>query len=706
MAKKEKAVYAPGELSRVREKLGDLNLEEAKRLAEKLGGKVGYERTEEEEKTRQDSQHRVRHERVDVKIGDRPAYNIPKNKVELPTEAEISGESASKRKNLRRKDLHPEDDPSVPIKVSYWDRVKMDKFAGQPEFDIKSPTQVFVSIISLFSEIPDYVSPVFVSRRMTEYYKKIESLVVSTRLMFPRNNLKRNERMKKSSPLVYAILDVIRYWNIEKISADIARIQSRPKSIKVSDFAEILRSIYRPLYILDLLDPDAHIRGAYKILYKLLYIENPIEAQNKYQELIRTTLSAFFEVRRDIHFMLYPLLMKTLSAKFVFYERFFIERKNRLMAFLNVTENDQINPTAITNKADDKAPQDEEEQPEEEEEEVSELEQVQEEKSTEDTEEEKIRQAEEEAENKALDRGLQALEALFPKAGWDRLPVYPDLYPYFVEIFGLRKGIVNIAPTDPMIQILVLMRILEEIFFGLRYVSFGAIPDPKGKLEGVDSLLGEIINSWHHHFERSFEKEYLPRLTDYIRILEGSKEERASAYTKKVVAELHWIKRFYFLPFYKFESFVPPPFQKRDIIPVYAEISNLRRYLTMVAAGIEQGNKAGGAEKHAPCDGIDNPWEPYVFQVPNPVSTRLDALLAPKLRNNAALVFYCLAVTVVLDHLVNNETSWAYVPPRSGPLFRSVNGEGLMPLTGIDDKIDADALFKQSIKQRQKKAEE
>jgi len=702
MAKKEKAVYAPGELSRVREKLGDLNDLEARRLADKLGGKVGYERTEEEEEKRQSAKHRVRHERVDVKIGDRPAYNLPKHRVELPSEDEFSGDGTMK-KTFRRKEFQPEDDPSVPLKVSYWDRVKLDKYAGQPEFDIKTSGQVFISMISLFSEIPDTVSPLFVSQRMTEYYKKIETLVISTRFLFPRNNLKRNEKMKKSAPLVYAILDVVRYWNIEKISGDLARIQAHPKNAKVSDFADILRAVYRPLFILELLDPDAHIRGAYKILYKLLYIENPSEAQNKYQELIRNTLSAFFEVRRDIHFLLYPLLMKSVSPKFIHYERFFGERRNRIMAFLNVTEADQIDAAAFVNQKNDKASKAATEQTAQEES-AEEMEELPEDVKNENLEEEKARLAAEEAEDKALDRGLQTLEALFPKAGWDRLSVYPDLYPYFVEIFDLKKGIVNISPTDPMQQILILMRILEELFFGLRYVSFGAIPDSSGKLEGMDSLMGEIVNGWHHLLEISFEKEYLPRLSEYIRILEGSKEERTSAYAKKVGAELHWTKRFYFLPYYKFETLVPPPFNKKSITPIYAEISNLRKYLTIVATGIEQGNRAGGAEKHAPCDGIDNPWEPYVFQVPNPLSMRLDALLAPKMRNNAALIFFCLAVTAVLDHLVNSERSWAYTTPQTVP-FRSVNGEGSIPLTGIEDRIDADALFKQSIRQRQRKAE-
>jgi hypothetical protein len=53
MAKKDKAVYAPGELDRIRNNLGDLDKAEAKRIAEKLGGEVGFERTEEQEQSRQ-----------------------------------------------------------------------------------------------------------------------------------------------------------------------------------------------------------------------------------------------------------------------------------------------------------------------------------------------------------------------------------------------------------------------------------------------------------------------------------------------------------------------------------------------------------------------------------------------------------------------------------------------------------------------------
>jgi len=703
MSKKDKAIYAPGELSRVREKLGVFDQKEAEELVRKLGGQVGYEREESSEQSRQP----LKRDKTNSggRIGSVPPRNRERQGSD-PDETEKNG----KEKRQRKTKQDTQDDPSVPIRVTYFDRIKMDRFAGQSEFDIKSPPQVLFSIFSPFSDIPDYVSPAFVNRRMPEYYRRLEVLVLSTRTLFPRNNFQRNERMKKGAPLVHSILDVIRGWDIEKISADLAKIQAQGKNVTVSDFMAILKAFYRPLFFLERLDFDIHIRGAYKILYKLLYIENPTEAESNFQELIRTSLSALSGIRQNIRHLLYPLLMKTVSANYVHYEYFFAERKNRIMAFLDVTEDDRINPEAIVAYEEPKETKPEDEssgagnskgqssggrantgnpgKAETAEAEIS--------------EEEKLRISAEDASKKALDRGLRTLEALFPQAGWERLSAFPDLYPYFVGVFEMPKGAVNIAPTDPLQQTLVLMYILEELFFAVRHISFDAIPDASGDKEDLNISIGGIISNWRYYIETSLGKDYLPKLAEHVRILEGSREERTSMYSKKIVTELQWLKRLYFLPFYKFESLLPPPFRKGEISPVYTEIKKLRKYFSIAAAGIEQGSRAGGAERQAPCPGINNPWTPYVFEVPNPVSMRMDTLLAPKKRDNATLIYFSLAITTVLDHLINNEKSWAYAP-QPNYLFRSVNGEGIIPLTGVDYRIDADAIFKQAIKQLDRK---
>jgi hypothetical protein len=240
------------------------------------------------------------------------------------------------------------------------------------------------------------------------------------------------------------------------------------------------------------------------------------------------------------------------------------------------------------------------------------------------------------------------------------------------------------------------MHIMENICAGLRNVTFGLVVGPDGNPAQINDLISSTIINWQRYIEDSFSKEYLPRLNEYCGIIEHSAESRMSSYAKKTLDGLRWIKRLYFLPYFKFESLGPPPLQKQEVTAIYSEVRNLRKYLTMVAAGIEHGNQLGGAEAKAACDGINNPWEKYRFEIGNPVSKRLDALLSPNRRNNTVLIFFALSVTTILDNLLNSENSWAY-GEKAGPIFRSVDNLGVKPIFGIDNKLDADKIFKETI---------
>ncbi len=364
------------------------------------------------------------------------------------------------------------------------------------------------------------------------------------------------------------------------------------------------------------------------------------------------------------------------------------------MNFINASEDDQIVPGLQDETAENTSP-----------EESSVDEQNANENSRETQEEENPhRKAFDEKEAKALCHGQNILESLFPKAGWERMSLYPDFYPYFRNIFDFPKGYELVSPTDPMQQIIVLMWILEELFFGLRYVSFGVSSGPEGAVERLDEIVGKIMNEWPGYRENMFDKLYVSRLSEYCRILDSSQDD-ISSHSQRVLNEMYLLKKFCFLPYYKFTPLSPATINKRSVNAIYADVRTLRRCLTIVAINIEQANKKGGAAAYVTCDGIDNPWDPYNFQVPNPVSTRIDALLAgkgPGQKNNASLIFFTLSVTVVLDHLMNNDRSWAY-KEQAGSLFRSVDGEGQVPLMGVDAVIDADSIFKQSIKQRERK---
>ena len=690
MAKDNRGIYAPGELSRVRDKLGVKDEAEAKRMAQLLGGEVGTERSEVKETVksgRKPAGHSVetvdssrrRSRRIDITGDDEKYIRQPKQK---------------------KPKVHLGDDPSVPVKLRYGERVKIDQYSAQMVFEIKTSLQVLTSFFSFFKEPVDYVNPRLVTVRMNEYYGKIEKLVTASRSLFPKGNKRRGNQLSRLSPFVYKFIDTLSGWNIEKLASNIAELQAHPRSVKVTDFSETLREIYKPLFILEDLSPD-NIKSALKLIYKVLYLENPMDAKEKYQDVIRGIIASLNDVRRSVHFGLYPLLMKLISDRFIAYERFFIERRRRYIAFLEVKAEDQLKTSDISaqqidninvdaldsdsSEGDDAAGDGE--QP------IEELEDPDDPKVIE-------RKALEDAERmqkKALEQGKSALEALFPKAGWDKLDEFPDLYPYFATCYNMRHGYELIARTDPVQQVSVLLNILENLFIGLRFVVFGTITGPDGNPIRVGDEIGDTLINWRRYIEDSFTRDYLPRLSEYCRILESVGESRLSPYARKIVNELHWIKRLYFLPYYKFESMGPPPFPKQNVIPIYNEIRKLRKYLTAVAMGIEQGLRNGGAEKKVICNGINNPWELYNFQVPNPVSKRLDMMLPPDKRINATLIFFSLSILSILDYIVNNENSWSY-GERSKPLFRSIKDEGIIPLFGVDEKLDADQIFADNLK--------
>jgi len=677
MAKKPKAIYEPGELERVRQRLGDLDPEEARQIAQKLGGEVGIEKLPEPPKVKHTPQNR--NETVQVSIKGKS--NVPKHRVEV-----IETEEPNPLKVKRTSRIDTGDDPDQPFKLSYRERVKMDKLAAQVEFEIKTPLQVLVSRLSVFSDPPDFLNPDFVTRRMNEYYSRFESLVTNTRTLLPRQNTRRSEHFKKVHPEAFAIIDTIRFWNIELINTELSRLQARPRNVKSSDFSDIIKAIYRPILLLEKLDIEADIKEAYKRLYSILAEEDPVEAKEKHQGCIRAALIAYSIIIKSIRYLLFPLFMKLVSDTCYSYESFFSARRKRILAFLKISDMDWIQPLPPLNvPAKEKTSSTE-----------SAKKEAGEEQKT------PVTPKEPEPVSKGVIKGLETLESLFPGISWQRLSSYPDLYPYFSKLFSLKNEYELIAPTDPLQQVAVLMHILEELFYGLRYVSFSAIQVTEQEAEPVDTIINRIITNWPRYLEQVLEKEYLHRLNEYCQILESSSESRTAPYPKRILQDLNWIRRLYFLPYYKFDSFSAPTIHKLDMPPFYSEVHTLKRLLTSVAASIDRAKKSGGAESNTVCDGIDNPWDEYVFQVPNPLSMRIDTLLGgknSKQRTNAALVYFTLAVTMVLDYIINNEYSWAYTND-AGILFRSVNGEGAIPLYGTQTDIDPDRLFKEALQKK------
>jgi hypothetical protein len=666
----KKAIYAPGELDKVKNRLGPIDEKEAKRLQKVLGGEVGHEKSD-SDKPAGSASHRSGKSSGG---GGRPVGGKPKHTVEVaPTE----GETGNKTKNAAPRIVTA----GIP---NYLERVKMDMCAGETEFGIKTPWQVFISRISFFRTPPDLVSSWFVKDRLNEYYSQIETLVTSVRLMFPRNNLERNTKVQKISPYAFNVLNVMRQIRIDLISSEIGKIQAHPRNAQVREFIVMLREIYKPIYLLENLSVDKHINEAFNILYKISFVDNPNAETEKMLRTISTCLAAWQYISGKVRLYLYPLLMKLLSTFYEPYDLFFAENEDRISAFLGLKNEDKIHAPANVAIIND-VQKDDFADGKDEENELSQIEEFSDKTVAE--------QKTDQAEAKVVEHGLKILENLFPKAGWSALNTFPDFYPYFADVLEMKKNSDILSPEDPVQLALVLSQCIEELLYGFRAIQFSG-NDANGK------PIGAIIDDWHNTLTSSFDKQYLPRVSEYAHFFEHSGSSRTSTYAVNLVTDIHWLRRYYFLPYYDYKSPTPPSFKKNDVVALYPLVRHLRKELTTLAASIDASNKAGGQSAKMFVEGIKNPWDPYVFEVNNPLSIRLNFLLPRKQRTNVSLLFFTLAIITVLDNHLNNQNSVAYNTDNE-KVFRCSDAEGKVPVLWVDKKSNTMALFKQAIAAKQ-----
>jgi hypothetical protein len=240
-----------------------------------------------------------------------------------------------------------------------------------------------------------------------------------------------------------------------------------------------------------------------------------------------------------------------------------------------------------------------------------------------------------------------------------------------------------------MLQALVLMQILDELFYGFRSISFQ-------EADFDLTVFLAIIDEWHMLIENCFERTYLPRLSEFMKLFYDKLGEKAKTYTVKIREELNWVARLSLFPSLQIESFGAVPFGKKDIVAIFPKVRTLRQSFTTIAGEIETALQRGGAAANAPCAAIGNPWSKYEFQVENPLSKRLKMLLGGESRTNVSLIYYTMSVLAVLDYFLNNPASWAY-RTNTSKLFRSSDESGLVPESLSHIVVDAESLFRKSV---------
>ena len=630
MAKQPPKRYSPGELEQTRSRLGTISDDEAQRLSELFGGVVGTERTEAEVEARYQKLRERNRRRTDRMITGGIARDLdtPPRSKELPTQG--------KRK-----------------RIGYRDRVRMDFACARPEHGIKTFGSAMLSLLSFAGSTEDRIHPKFVAET-ERLFRHIEDLVVSVRGLLALN---RRHPAHRLNPEFYRdILGIIRDWEIEAIHSELGRLDRYARHLNVSHCGRLGRAIFTPLIRLSDIDAEYHLKAAVKLLWELdatsMAMSNPdIEKIESYYD------RSIFEIEYifgPLKHRLYPLLMKLSSSRYRSAETFYPGAREEILLFLGIGTEQCVTLRPIESNEDSPA------------------------KTTAAIDNIGIL---ERTENQ---KGLEVLERLFPRAGWNRLDEFPDLYPYLEPFLGFPRSFCLVNPEDPIHQVFVLISVLRELFYGFHAIRFGALPD----FGSIGMRIGELTEGWRILRDEFVSGSYLPGLHDYCREIERTPRFVDTEYGQRVTRDLMWQKKEYLLPHLSVRRGNTP--DVKVSIPrlpdLVREFSDLIQKISIDLVG----------SKQEEIRSVLNPWDGIVFDIDSGFTLRLKSVMKRygEERNNANLLLYSFSLLTLLDSLINTETSFYYPFPIE-PIHRTTGPDTLAPLYSVP-VADVDAIIRQA----------
>mgnify|MGYP006287063085 FL=1 len=650
--------YEPGELERTRKRIGPLTEDEIRRLRKRLGGEIGVEKTPPE---------------IEAAYADLRKNDTPKDEEYFTKETvRESDEGQFVRYGSGRKEQ------------PYGDRIRMNFLCARPEHGIKTKANAFFSVFSFFLPYRDLTAPAYILHMEEEFYTSVENLTVSVRALLAvyrrvfryadtEETPQDNSGTVSEEPLdnLLAPLKVIAEWNIEGLSDEIGRLQAAPERWEIDSLKSVARNLFLPMVRCTKLEPDRQILKALWYVYtklrgRRLSIPGAAKKIDTFYAIAVEELGVVFSSvkRRN-----YPLLMKLAASRYRNFDTIFGEELEHIKNFLHLTDEDILDPEELKPAAEERR--------------TGERETACGGPAEERGEEEEAEGGAEPAVQPAeSSEGFRLLAAMFPRAGWECLEEQPDFYAYYQPIFDFPHGFELVPPEDPLMTVYVLTALLQELFYGFRNIDFGFMRDELENPINVKKDIHACLDTWHLFTEDVIGKQYIPLLQEYCRRLEQDLRFRGSDYGRKIESELHWIKRYYFFPYYFFEAEQGSrPIFSEHIPKQYETVSVLKLLLSCVAEEIED------SERDV-LDSVKNPRFPFHFDMETITSRRFAAALTKQGRSteNTELIAGTLSILGALDSLMNDPLSPAHGEEgtETPNLFRSEGGKGFVPVYSVE----------------------
>lgn len=465
--KPRQADWEAGTLERIRRSLGEIDEEEAKIMAEKLGGEVMYEKSDKSQDNR-------------LGVLKRPA-KIEDKKDEM---------TESYRKAARLYEL-----PAVSTQVNNQiNHIMMDD-----EYRIKKNYGLLNFIRFFKKDALEEVNEEFVFKVQTDvgvlthFVQAVKGLIESA----PQTYRAQIESGREGK---FLFLRMVREWNVKLVRFSLLEIQNTVPPRHVHDFIDYIRNVFH-------LVMQLYYYGEEKIP---LLIKDLFGDLSRYPEVkssaikvyAKEAVSCWFHIQREIIKKYYPLLMRMCSNAFEIYPDFYFEKRSDILKFVGLKPYDLLSEAKARSLSGAKTHEVEEE--------------------------DDSSQSESGKYDNDVKAGLHLLDRFFPNAGFLNLTERKDMFPYFQPLYKFKDGFNLIDPENPMQITVILIRILEDLLLGCRNIEFHGVSENGGG-DSFSKIMDDWRSYREEVFERNYAKdldEFVNRAysqDDYVSSVFGKK---------------------------------------------------------------------------------------------------------------------------------------------------------------------------------------
>ena len=659
--------FAPGTLDQTRKNIGPIDDAEARLMQQKLGGEILPERSVPVDMSKMPrkapSRRVIRSSGVSASDASSKSAGLSLNvsKQGTPTSQIMNGGSAKLKKT---DDELPAMDPH--------DLKLIDALMMSPEYGIKPNYGVFNIFYRMSPKNRKKLAKEYGEYSIKSYLDHLQAFISTIKTFIQISPDSYKAKIATDTDLKFKFLRTVGKWTMHDLKMMADSLQEQAADLTVPMLIPFVCAVYHEVLTVYYIG-EKRIPALIKEIFTDI-TQYPKVNPAKMQELAKQAITEWLYVYDQIIKGMYPLLMRMCGTEYVEFPRFFTAQVAQILKFVGLSKFDILVPEKKPEgeKAEEKKPAAEEEKKKEETRHIA------------------------GQKDEIVAAGLKILDQMFPEAGFAQLDKYPDLFPYFQPLYRFDDGFNMLNPKNGLQVTVVLLKIIDDLFHGCRNIQFNFKADEV--LGAMPDSISDVMGDWSFYGEDLFNKKYGDYLREFVNAVYLQKDYANTQYGKESLNNILWRTKYYFLPNFKFNApILAKPTNDSKYKPLCSRTDYVRTAFTVLARRIDE-NQAG----HGTVLGVVNPWNRYVFDIPNTVSKRLDVLLGAKrddettAATNANLIKYTLCIMSVLDWWVNNASSPANT---SDPmeLYRVSDKDG-SPEFSVPQRSDQNQLFAEAMK--------